>query len=180
MIPQLSVMDNLFLGREPSRLDVIERRRMRREAKTWLSRVGAAQLEPDRVVETLSIGLQQLVEIAKALSLNAGILIMDEPTASLTEREIRLLFDIMCELKARGVGIVYVSHRMEELFTICDRVSVLRDGHFVGERAVAQTNFNEIVQMMVGRELKERFPKRQVSLGPVRLKVDDLDRKSVV
>ena len=174
MIPQLSVMDNLFLGREPNRLDVIERRRMRREAKTWLSRVGAAQLEPDRVVETLSIGLQQLVEIAKALSLNAGILIMDEPTASLTEREIRLLFDIMRELKARGVGIVYVSHRMEELFTICDKVSVLRDGHFVGERAVAQTNFNEIVQMMVGRELKERFPKREVSLGPVRLKVDDL------
>ena len=174
MIPQLSVMDNLFLGREPNRLDVIERRRMRREAKTWLSRVGAAQLEPERVVETLSIGLQQLVEIAKALSLNAGILIMDEPTASLTEREIRLLFDIMRELKARGVGIVYVSHRMEELFTICDKVSVLRDGHFVGERAVAQTNFNEIVQMMVGRELKERFPKREVSLGPVRLKVDDL------
>jgi ribose transport system ATP-binding protein len=174
MIPQLSVMDNLFLGREPSRLDVIERRRMRREAKTWLSKVGAAQLDPDRAVETLSIGLRQLVEIAKALSLNAGILIMDEPTASLTEREIGLLFAIMRELKARGVGIVYVSHRMEELFSICDKVSVLRDGRFVGERAVAQTNFNEIVQMMVGRELKERFPRREVALGPVRLKVDDL------
>ncbi|HUA77946.1 MAG TPA: sugar ABC transporter ATP-binding protein [Acetobacteraceae bacterium] len=174
MIPQLSVTDNLFLGREPNRLDVIERRRMHREAEFWLSKVGAAQVDPDRAVETLSIGLQQLVEIAKALSLNTRVLIMDEPTASLTEREIVTLFAIMRELKARGVGIVYVSHRMEEIFSICDKVSVLRDGHFVGERAVAETNFNEIVQMMVGRELKERFPKREVALGPVRLKVEDL------
>ena len=107
---------------------------MHREAQSWLSKVGAAQIDPDRAVETLSIGLQQLVEIAKALSLNARVLIMDEPTASLTEREIGTLFGIMRELKARGVGIVYVSHRMEEIFSICDKVSVLRDGHFVGER----------------------------------------------
>ena len=174
MIPQLSVLDNLFLGREPNHFGVIERGRMEAQARSWLSKVGAAQVEPERRAETLSIGLQQLVEIAKALSLNARVLIMDEPTASLTEREITTLFVIMRELKARGVGIVYVSHRMEELFSICDKVSVLRDGHFVGERQVAQTNFNEIVQMMVGRELKERFPKREVALGPVRLKVDDL------
>ena len=119
-----------------------------------------------RAAGTLSIGLQQLVEIAKALSLNARVLIMDEPTASLTEREIGTLFAIMTELKARGVGIVYVSHRMEEIFRICDKVSVLRDGHFVGERAVAQTSFDEIVKMMVGRELKERFPKRAGLPGP--------------
>ena len=174
IIPQLSVMDNLFLGREPNRFGVIERSRMQGESARWLGKVGAGQLDENRAAETLSIGLQQLVEIAKALSLNARVLVMDEPTASLTEREIGTLFEIMTDLKSRGVGIVYVSHRMEEIFKICDRVSVLRDGHFVGERAVRETGFEEVVKMMVGRELKERFPKRETSLGPVRLKVDDL------
>jgi ribose transport system ATP-binding protein len=174
IIPQLSVMDNLFLGREPNRFGVIERSRMQGESARWLGKVGAGQLDKNRAAETLSIGLQQLVEIAKALSLNARVLVMDEPTASLTEREIGTLFEIMTDLKSRGVGIVYVSHRMEEIFKICDRVSVLRDGHFVGERAVRETGFEEVVKMMVGRELKERFPKRETSLGPVRLKVDDL------
>jgi ribose transport system ATP-binding protein len=174
LIPQLSVMDNLFLGREPNHVGMIERGRMHADSQHWLSKVGAAQIDPERRAETLSIGLQQLVEIARTLSLNARVLIMDEPTASLTEREIRTLFAIMRELKSRGVGIVYVSHRMEELFSICDKVSVLRDGHFVGERQVAQTNFREIVEMMVGRELKERFPKREAALGAERLRVEDL------
>src|SRR5580692_6156237 len=174
MIPQLSVMDNLFLGREPNRWGVIERGHLHGESASWLSKVGAGQIDANRTAQTLSIGLQQLVEIAKALSLNARVLIMDEPTASLTDREIGTLFAIMTDLKSRGVGIVYVSHRMEEIFKICDKVSVLRDGHFVGERPVAQTGFDELVKMMVGRELKERFPKREGSLGPVRLKVDDL------
>jgi ribose transport system ATP-binding protein len=174
MIPQLSVMDNLFLGREPNHLGVIARGRMQAESSRWLSKVGAGRIDPHQEAGRLSIGLQQLVEIAKALSLNARVLIMDEPTASLTEREISTLFAIMTDLKARGVGIVYVSHRMEEIFKICDKVSVLRDGHFVGERAVAQTGFDEIVKMMVGRELKERFPKRDVPAGAVRLQVEDL------
>ena len=174
MIPQLSVMDNLFLGREPNRWGVIERGHLHGESASWLSKVGAGQIDANRTAQTLSIGLQQLVEIAKALSLNARVLIMDEPTASLTDREIGTLFAIMTDLKSRGVGIVYVSHRMEEIFKICDRVSVLRDGHFVGERLVAETGFDELVKMMVGRELKERFPKREVSLGSVRLKVEGL------
>jgi ribose transport system ATP-binding protein len=174
MIPQLSVMDNLFLGREPNHLGIIARGRMQAESVRWLDKVGAGRIDMHQEAGRLSIGLQQLVEIAKALSLNARVLIMDEPTASLTEREISTLFAIMTDLKARGVGIVYVSHRMEEIFKICDRVSVLRDGHFVGERAVAQTGFDEIVKMMVGRELKERFPKREAPIGPVRLQVEDL------
>jgi ribose transport system ATP-binding protein len=167
-------MDNLFLGREPNRFGVIERSRMRGESASSLSKVGAGQIDMNRTAETLSIGLQQLVEIAKALSLNARVLIMDEPTASLTDREIGTLFEIMTDLKSRGVGIVYVSHRMEEIFKICDKISVLRDGHFVGERVVSETGFDEVVRMMVGRELEERFPKREVSIGPVRLEVDDL------
>ena len=136
MIPQLSVMDNLFLGREPNHFGVIERGRMHEDAASWLSKVGASRIDVNRNAETLSIGLQQLVEIAKTLSLNTRVLIMDEPTASLTDREIDTLFGIMRDLRSRGVGIVYVSHRMEEIFKICDKVSVLRDGHFIAERAV--------------------------------------------
>jgi ribose transport system ATP-binding protein len=174
LIPQLSVMDNLFLGRERARLGVLDSARMRTETASSLSKVGASHIDPRQDAGTLSIGRQQLVEIAKALSLNAKLLIMDEPTASLTEREIETLFAIMKGLKAQGTAIVYVSHRLEEIFRICDRISVLRDGQFVGERAIADTSFDEIVKLMVGRELHERFPRREVSLGPVRLKVADL------
>ncbi|HSC80703.1 MAG TPA: sugar ABC transporter ATP-binding protein [Chitinolyticbacter sp.] len=174
LIPQLSVMENLFLGREPRRFGVIDSGRMRREAGVWLEKVGAGQIDPAREAGTLSIGQQQLVEIAKALSLNAQVLIMDEPTAALTEHEITTLFQIMADLKARGVAIVYVSHRMEEIFKICDKISVLRDGSFVGERVIAETGFDEIVKLMVGRELGERFPGRDVAPGEVRLKVADL------
>ena len=174
LIPQLSVLDNLFLGREPNHFGVIESSLMRAEATQWLGKVGAGQLDTTREAGTLSIGQQQLVEIAKALSLNARLLIMDEPTAALSDREIDTLFQIMADLKGQGVAIVYVSHRMEEIFKVCDRISVLRDGHFVGERQVRETNFNEIVKLMVGRELHERFPARTVERGAVRLQVESL------
>ena len=174
LIPQLSVLDNLFLGREPNHFGVIESSLMRAEATQWLGKVGAGQLDTTREAGTLSIGQQQLVEIAKALSLNARLLIMDEPTAALSDREIDTLFKIMADLKGQGVVIVYVSHRMEEIFKVCDRISVLRDGHFVGERQIRETNFNEIVKLMVGRELHERFPARTVERGAVRLQVESL------
>ncbi len=174
VIPQLSVMENLFLGREPKRFGVIDRVRMRLEATEWLSKVDAASLDPEREASTLSVGQQQLVEIAKALSKRARVLIMDEPSAALDDHEVENLFRIMLELKARGVALVYVSHRMEEIFRVCDKISVLRDGHFVGERATSATNFVEIVELMVGRELGERFPLRSRELGPVRLRVEDL------
>jgi ribose transport system ATP-binding protein len=174
LIPQLTVMENLFLGREPQRFGIIDSERMRAEAGTWLNKVGGSHIDTAREAGTLSIGQQQLVEIARALSLNAQVLIMDEPTAALTDHEIETLFQIMTDLKRHGIAIVYVSHRMEEMFRICDRVSVLRDGHFVGERTVRETNFDEIVKLMIGRELHERFPARRVELGPMRLQVDDL------
>jgi len=174
LIAQLSVVDNLFLGRERARFGVLERSRMRTEAAGWLAQVGAAHIDPEQDAGTLSIGRQQLVEIATALSRNARVLIMDEPTASLTEHEIQALFTIMKDLKAQGVAILYVSHRLEEIFRICDRITVLRDGHLVGERSISETNFDEVVKMMVGRELHERFPRREVAPGPVRLKVEDL------
>ena len=147
---------------------------MRAAAATWLGNIGAAHIDPDQEAGTLSVGRQQLVEIAKALSQDAQLLIMDEPTASLDDGEISTLFKIMVGLKARGVAIVYVSHRMEEIFNICDKISVLRDGHFIGERMVAETSFAEVVKMMVGRELRERFPARTVQMRTARLVVEDL------
>jgi ribose transport system ATP-binding protein len=174
LIPQLSVMENLFLGREPARFGVIDSVRMRREAAAQLAALGASGIDPECEAGLLSIGQQQMVEIAKALAMDARLLIMDEPTAALTEREIDTLFGLMQALKARGVAIVYVSHRMEEIFRICDKISVLRDGRFVGERVIAQTGFDEVVHMMVGREIGDRFPKRAVQPGAVRLQVDGL------
>ena len=174
LIPQLTVMENLFLGREPSRFGIVDSAKMRRDARKWLDMVGARDINPQTEAGELSIGRQQLVEIAKALSLDARVVVMDEPTAALTNREIDTLFEIMLSLKSRGVAIVYVSHRMEEIFRICDKISVLRDGHFVGERAIRDTGFDEIVRLMVGRELGERFPKRRHKPGAVRLQVKDL------
>lgn len=176
LIPQLSVMENLFLGRERehSRFGVIRRAGMRHEARQILQQLGAGQIDPEAEAGKLSIGQQQMVEIAKAMSLNAKVLIMDEPTAALTEREIEALFVFMEQLKRRGVAIVYVSHRMEEIFRVCDKISVLRDGCFVGERQIAATDFDEVVRLMVGREIGDRFPKRASAPGAVRLEVEGL------
>nr|WP_328698610.1 sugar ABC transporter ATP-binding protein [Craterilacuibacter sinensis] len=175
LIPELSVAENLFLGREQTLgfSGILNAGRMRALAKEYLSRL-AVELDPDAEVGSLSIGQQQMVEIARALSLNARVLIMDEPTAALSEREIDALFAVIRELRADGVGIVYVSHRMEEIFALCDRISVLRDGEFVGTERIADTSLDHVVQMMVGRELGERFPKREVSHGAERLRVENL------
>ncbi|XLM19728.1 sugar ABC transporter ATP-binding protein, partial [Chromobacterium piscinae] len=180
LIPQLSVMENLFLGREPSRFGVIDFAAMRRQARTQLEALGAGGIDPDAEAGSLSIGQQQMVEIAKALALKARVLIMDEPTAALTEREIDRLFGLMAQLRENGVAIVYVSHRMEEIFRVCDSISVLRDGCFVGERAIARTDFDEVVRMMVGREIGERYPKREAAPGAVRLKVENLADENMI
>ncbi|AXE33710.1 D-xylose ABC transporter ATP-binding protein [Chromobacterium phragmitis] len=180
LIPQLSVMENLLLGREPSRYGLIDYGRMRQEAKAQLAALGAGNIDPDEEAGNLSIGQQQMVEIAKALALQARVLIMDEPTAALTERETDALFGLMAQLKKNGVAIVYVSHRMEEIFRVCDRISVLRDGCFVGEREIARTDFDEVVRMMVGREIGDRYPKREAVPGAVRLKVENLADENMI
>ncbi|MBN6188085.1 sugar ABC transporter ATP-binding protein [Aneurinibacillus sp. BA2021] len=175
IIPQLTVMENMFLGRDLcyGKTGILRTREMKKRTQAYLEKLGV-HIDPDMEAGRLSIGQQQMIEIARALSLNAEVLIMDEPTAALTEREIEALFKVMRELRAQGVGIVYVSHRMEEIFAICDRISVLRDGTFVGTEAIAETDLETIVRMMVGRQLGDRFPDRETVIGEERLRVENL------
>ncbi|MFT9848231.1 sugar ABC transporter ATP-binding protein [Aneurinibacillus sp. REN35] len=181
IIPQLSVMENMFLGRDLcyGRTGILRTNEMKKQTRIYLERLGV-HLHPDMEAGKLSIGQQQMIEIARALSLNAEVLIMDEPTAALTEREIEALFKVMRELRAQGVGIVYVSHRMEEIFAICDRISVLRDGTFVGTETIKETDLETIVRMMVGRQLGDRFPEREVALGEERLRVENVSDEATI
>lgn len=174
LIRELNVAENLFLGREKTGLGgVLKRHQMRELSRQYLQALHC-DIDPEIEVSSLSIGQQQMVEIARALSLNARVLIMDEPTAALTDREIEALFKVIRALKDKGVGVIYVSHRMEEIFALCDRISVLRDGEFVGVQAIADTSFDQVVQQMVGRELTERFPVRNVQIGEERLRLENL------
>ncbi|WP_270166827.1 sugar ABC transporter ATP-binding protein [Paenibacillus sp. SYP-B4298] len=175
IIPKLTVAENMFLGRQLSygRTGILRDKEMKRRTKEYLQRLHV-DLDPDAPADTLSIGQQQMVEIAKALSKQAEVLIMDEPTAALTDREIEALFGIMDKLRSEGVGIVYISHRMEEIFRMCDRISVLRDGSFLGTEQIADTNVDRIVRLMVGREIGDRYPERSTSIGGERLRVEGL------
>lgn len=177
MIPYLSVKENMFLGREfkVGHTGFVNWPRMRSEASRYLQQLGM-DLNPDTPVGELSVGQQQMVEIAKALSMHAQILVLDEPTAALTKREIEKLFQVIDSLKEQGVGMIYISHRMEEIFEISDRISVLRDGRYIGTRHTSETNLDELVKMMVGREIKERFPKVKAQNGEERLRVEGLSQ----
>jgi len=181
LIPHLTVMENIFLGREftfgPTRL--IRWGKMKQESTRYLSQLGL-EINPETLVGDLSVGQQQLVEIAKALSMNTEILVLDEPTAALTDREIEGLFRVIASLRERGVGMIYISHRMEEIFHICDRITVMRDGRYVGTEEVASTDMDQIVKMMVGREIKDRFPKVDIEFGEEKLKVEGLSQKGVL
>lgn len=177
MISHLSVMENMFLGREfkYGRTGFINWSKMRAEAQKFLKQLGM-ELSPDTLAGELSVGQQQMVEIAKALSMQANILVLDEPTAALTKREIEKLFQVIENLKGQGVGMIYISHRMEEIFQISDRITVLRDGRYIGTHETRETTMDELVQMMVGREIKERFPKVDMTVGEERLRVEGLSQ----
>jgi rhamnose transport system ATP-binding protein len=165
LFPDLTVAENIALGLEPGgawrRVRWAERRR---RARDLLGRVGAA-LDPDAVVHGLTMPEQQLVEIARALGAEARILIMDEPTASLSGREVERLFRVIGDLRGHGVGIIYISHRLDELFQVADRVTVLRDGRAVGTRPLAEVDRAGLIRLMVGREISAVFPKQAVALG---------------
>jgi rhamnose transport system ATP-binding protein len=178
LFPELSVAENIFLGHAPlARAGRIDWRAMRAEAERLLDSLEINDLSADQIVGALSVGNRQRVEILRALSHDARILIMDEPTAALTESDVTRLFDVVRRLKRRGVGIVYISHRLDEIFAIADRVTVLRDGAFVGAREVADTNVAELVQMMVGRRLESLFPKTVAPIGAPVLEARDLVRR---
>ena len=166
LFPELTVAENIFLGHAPrAGMGRIDWRAMHARAEALLASLEIDDLAANQVVGALSVGNRQRVEILRALSHDARILIMDEPTAALTESDVTRLFDIVRRLRARGVGIVYISHRLDEIFAIGDRVTVLRDGAYVGARNVADTNASELVQMMVGRRIDNLFPKTTVPIG---------------
>ncbi|MEK4629172.1 MAG: sugar ABC transporter ATP-binding protein [Solibacillus sp.] len=175
ILPDLSVTENLFLGKEKTYpvFGILKKKEMHNEAKQLLAKLGL-NMDPSTRAGDLSVGKQQIIEIAKAIASDAKYIIMDEPTAALTDREIETLFVTINELKAKGISFVYISHRMEEIFAICDRITILRDGTYVGVRDIKSTSFDEIVAMMVGRELGERFPDRNVVIGDVKLSVKNL------
>ncbi len=177
LVPHLSVAENIYLAREPRRGWFIDRVRLRADAQACLDRLGVA-ISPDAAVSTLSVAQQQMVEIAKALSMSAQVLIMDEPTSSLTDTETAQLFKVIHDLKRAGVGIVYISHRLDELAQIVDRVTVLRDGRHISTADFADTSVDEIVSLMVGRPLEDKFPPRtRVPTTETLLSVRDLQRK---
>src|SRR5688572_12019448 len=180
LIPHLSAGENIFLGREPPLAPgVIDQGKLMRDAQRQLDDLGVA-IDARSRVSRLSVAGQQMVEVAKALSLDARVLIMDEPTSALTAQEIKELFTAIRRLKARGVAIAYISHRMDELFEIGDRVTVLRDGRNVGTRRIGETTMAELVRMMVGRDLKDHFPKQRATVGEEELRVEGLRRKGVL
>lgn len=179
LVPSLTVRENIFLGRERSNLGFVRKSEEHEHSKELFQRIGL-NIDPNSLCEELTIAQQQTVEIAKALSVKARIIVMDEPSAALTSQEVEKLFEIVRDLKAQGIGIIYISHRLEEIFHIADRVMVLRDGEQVATRDVSEIDHDGLVEMMVGRTLKNEFPHRRPDLGEVRLEVSSLNRGEIV
>lgn len=171
-----SVIDNLYLGRYPMKFGVIDEKQMENDAKLLFKKLGM-NVDVKAKMKTMSVAKRQMVEIAKAVSYNSKIIVLDEPTSSLTDKEIRKLFSIVNELKKEGVSFVYISHKMDEVFEICDEVSVLRDGQMILTKNVKDTNMNELISAMVGRSLDQRFPPVDNTPGDVVLEIKDLCTK---
>jgi rhamnose transport system ATP-binding protein len=178
LFPHLSVAENIALALEAgSAWRRIDWQARRDRARTLLERAGSS-MDPERLAGTLSMPEQQIVEIAKAIGADAKILIMDEPTASLTDREVDSLFRVIAELKAQGVGIIYISHRLEEISAIADRITVLRDGETIATRNARETDHGELIQLMVGRSVTTVFPKRRVEQGEIALELRSLSSRA--
>ncbi len=179
LFPDLTVAENIFVGRQPrGRFGLISRAQMRDEARRLFAQLGVP-IDPDRVAEGLSIADQQIIEIAKAISLDARVLIMDEPTAALSGAEVERLFTVARTLRDNGAGIVFISHRFDEVFGLCDRITVMRDGHYIGTHVTAEVTPSDIVREMVGRNIETLFPKSDAELGDVVLDVSGLGRAGV-
>ena len=173
LFPDLSIAENILVGRQPVSGGRISWQQMNQTASELLLRLHV-KLNPRTKARNLSVAQQQMVEIARALSVNAKVLIMDEPTSSLTSNEVEDLFRITRKLKDEGTAVIFISHRLEELFALADRVTTLRDGEYVGTRTLANVTTDELIQMMVGRKLDDLFPKQDVERGTAVLEVENL------
>ena len=175
----MTVAENIWIRREPlTRFGFVDHREMNRKTAELFKRLNIA-LDPQAEVRDLSIANRQMVEIAKAVSYESDVLIMDEPTSALTDREVAHLFTIIRDLRSQGIGIVYITHKMNELFEIADEFSVFRDGKYIGTHASTDVTRDDIIKMMVGREITQMFPKEEVPIGDVVLSVKDLCLKDV-
>ncbi len=182
LVPQLSIAENVWLGREHFRnktLHLIDWKEMHNRTQALLEELHL-DLDPDRPVDGLGVAHQQMVEIAKALSLDAKLLIMDEPTSALMDSEIQQLYAVIRKLKQRGVSVIFISHHLDEVFEICDRGTVLRDGEYVATIDVANTTKDQLIQLMVGRSLDQQYPKVITQRGQEALRVEGLSRKDVL
>jgi ribose transport system ATP-binding protein len=173
LCPHLTVAENIFLNREFTISGILNEKKQNEAVKQYLKTLNL-DIDPAMPVRNLPVSKQQMVEICKTLSMNAKIIIMDEPTSALTEKEIEELFKVIAMLKAKGCGIIYISHRLEELSRIVDRVTILRDGRYVKTLNFADTNLTEIINLMVGRTLTEKFPRIEVERGEKVLEVKNL------
>jgi ribose transport system ATP-binding protein len=177
LVPHLSAAENIFLGRQPTnRFGVVDYGKMNRDARVLLDSLGVG-IPSTRVVGELSAAQRQMISIASAVSMDAHIVIMDEPTAPLTERETQLLFDILRQLRASGIGVIYITHRLEEVFQITDRVTVLRDSQLIGTLPVKEASVDRVISMMIGRSVEDLFQKRSVPIGEPVLEVRQLNRR---
>ena len=181
VIPNLTIAENIFLGNEKYNrfTGKINKSLLIERSKMFLEQIGC-NLDPNMLVEDINVGERQMIEIAKALTKNAKIIIMDEPTTALTDVETKKLFEVIDNLKKKGIAIIYISHRMEEIFTICDRVEVLRDGKYAGEAKISDIDNDKLIAMMVGRKIEDQFPYRKIELGSTILHVNDLSYKDIV
>lgn len=179
LVPELTVRENIFLGQEGGSLRWINARSEHDRAKKLFERLGVP-IDPEARCGSLTVAQQQIVEIAKALSQNARIIVMDEPSAALTLREVDSLFAIIRELKSQDIGIIYISHRLDEIFQIADRVTVMRDGEYVGTEPIGQLSRETMIEMMVGRSIDDEFPKEHAEIGEERLVVRNLVRGRAV
>ncbi|CEH35049.1 ribose ABC transporter ATP-binding protein RbsA [Romboutsia lituseburensis] len=178
LLPDLSIGENIFLGREPKKGFRIDFTKLHEESDKLLNKLNV-NTSSKELVKSLSIGQQQMIEIAKALSLDAKIIIMDEPTDALTDKETESLFKVINELKEEGKSIVYISHRLKEIFEICDSITVLRDGKYVGKEKIENLDEDKMIEMMVGRKLTDQFPRLDVKMGENILKVENLNNEYV-
>jgi len=179
LIPELTVRENIFLGREKTRMGFVRAGEEHRKTLQLFSKIGI-NIDANTRCSELTVAQQQTVEIAKALSVNAKIIVMDEPTATLTAREVGRLFAVIRDLKSHGLGIIYISHRFDEVFDVADRVMVLRDGKHVGTEDISDITREKLIEMTVGRPIESEFPRRSSNPGHVRLRVEDLCRGKAV